>query len=188
MENRLRRLRHGDDGVLPGVVAAVHRHAGTEDRHRRLLQGPDRLFRKRHALHHRSGRHADPGAGKHSQPRGEVPAAAGQGHHRYRSGRRHGRAGRKRAPRAVAARTAEQGRRKPADAEVQGSDPVRNHAGRPANPDHGRGKPPDVRFRFCSLEAVFRRHPAGHGRHHQGGAEQDQHQRPHRCQAVHRHR
>jgi chemotaxis protein MotB len=37
-------------------------------------------------------------------------------------------------------------------------------------------------------EAVLRRHPAGHGRHHQSGAEQDQHQRPHRCQAVHRHR
>jgi hypothetical protein len=98
-------------------VAAVHGDAGAEDRHRRLLQGPDRLLRERHAVRHRSGRHADPGAGKDPQP-GKVEP------HRTKirstpTGRRHGRAGRARAPGTVAAGVAEQGRRKPAAAEFK---------------------------------------------------------------------
>jgi len=43
-------------GVLPGAVADVHRDPRTEDRHRRLLQRPDRLLGKRHTLRDRPGR------------------------------------------------------------------------------------------------------------------------------------
>ena len=50
--------------------------------------------------------------------------------------------------------------------EIQRPDQFRNHAGRFAHPDRGRRKPADVRLWQCSSEAVLRRHPAGHGRHH----------------------
>ncbi len=46
----------------------------------------------------------------------------------------------------------------------------------------------DVRPRQRAPAAVFRGHPAGHGRDHPPGAEQDQHQRPHRRQALCRQR
>ena len=45
---------------------------------------------------------------------------------------------------------------KPAAAEVQGPDPVRDHPGRLAHPDHGRRKPADVRLRqLARLKPYF---------------------------------
>ncbi|KAI1696307.1 motA/TolQ/ExbB proton channel family domain-containing protein [Ditylenchus destructor] len=67
LEDRLRRLHHGDDGVFPGDVAAGLDHRGRQEGHRRLLrlsaEGGDvwRLGLGRRVAHHQ-GRRSGPDA------------------------------------------------------------------------------------------------------------------------------
>jgi hypothetical protein len=72
LEDRLRRLRHRHDGLLPADVAAGLHHEGQAGRHRRLLQDPhegghDRRFGCR-------GRHQPDPGGRH----GPHPGRPGQ--------------------------------------------------------------------------------------------------------------
>ena len=183
VEGRLRRLRDGDDGVLPAAVAAQRHHRRAEARHLRLLLPGERLAlavrcrrpprRARDlgtgragvgyldtvgglAAHALAGRERGGRARRGSWRRNRAEKNAGAG-----SGR-----GRGQARRAALRRRGERAQGgSPEGARVKGArgEPAdRPHAGRAAHPDHRSGRQADVRARQPATP-----------RAHEGAARQD---------------